>query len=89
MSASLMYEVSWKAAALFAQDPTISPEEPDPLTVTPGVIGFVTMALLAAVIVLLAFDMNRRIRRINYREQAREAIDAELAQQQRSSQNDQ
>lgn len=88
MSTSPMFEATWKAAAFFAQDPTLPPE-PDPNTVTPGVIGFAFMALLGIAVVLLAFDMNRRIRRINYREQAKQKIEAELAEQEAPSQNDQ
>lgn len=36
-------------------------------SVTPGVVGFVTMALLTVAVVLLILDMTRRIRRVRYR----------------------
>ena len=51
----------------------------DPNIVTPGVIGFILTFLIAIAVVLLVIDMNRRIRRINYRAQANERLDAEEA----------
>ncbi|WP_293697512.1 hypothetical protein [uncultured Agrococcus sp.] len=88
MTASPLFEAAWKLQALTAQDPSLPPETPDPNTVTPGVIGFAVMALIGIAAVLLAFDMNRRVRRINYRQQARDKILAELAEQGESSEND-
>ena len=52
-------------------------EEFDPNDVTPGVEGFVITFLVMAVVLLLVFDMVRRIRRVNYRAEARERLDAE------------
>lgn len=49
-------------------------------TVTPGPWGFVVVALLAAAVVLLIWDMLRRIRRARYRAQVREELDAEQAE---------
>ena len=46
---------------------------------TPGWIGFTATALVGAVIILLLFDFNRRVRRINNRAEAKERIEAELA----------
>ena len=51
----------------------------DPDSVTPGVIGFGLMVFLVAVVVLLVWDMNRRIRRVRYREEVRDELDAEQA----------
>lgn len=51
----------------------------DPNLVTPGFIGFAAVALLVVVVVLLIWDMNRRIRRVRYREEVREELDAEQA----------
>ena len=53
----------------------------DPNQVTPGVIGFTATALVAGVIILLLFDFNRRVRRINDRADAKERLEAELAAQ--------
>ncbi len=53
--------------------------EPDPATVTPGPPGFLVMALIGIVTILLILDMVRRLRRMRYREQARETIAAEQA----------
>lgn len=52
-------------------------EEFDPDTVTPGVWGFVLTFLVMAVVVLLVLDMVRRIRRVNYRAEVREQLEAE------------
>ncbi|HEU4465850.1 MAG TPA: hypothetical protein VFR98_04925 [Agromyces sp.] len=52
-------------------------EEFDPNDVTPGVEGFVITFIVIAVVVLLVLDMVRRIRRVNYRAEARERIEAE------------
>ena len=52
-------------------------EEFDPNDVTPGVEGFVITFLVMAVVLLLVLDMVRRIRRVNYRAEARERLDAE------------
>jgi hypothetical protein len=46
--------------------PTPSPSF-NPDVVTPGVVGFITIFLIAAVTVLLIVDMTRRIRRTRYR----------------------
>ena len=56
-------------------------EEPefDPNTVTPGVIGFFAIFLIAAVTVLIVLDMNRRVRRTRYREEVRDKLAAERA----------
>jgi flagellar biosynthesis/type III secretory pathway M-ring protein FliF/YscJ len=52
-------------------------EEFDPNTVTPGVVGFVVTFLVMVVVLLLVLDMVRRIRRVNYRAQVNEQLDAE------------
>lgn len=55
------------------------PEGFDPDTVTPGVVGFALTFLVAVAVVLLVVDMSRRVRRVNYRQQANERLDAEEA----------
>lgn len=54
----------------------------DPNQVTPGVIGFAAIALVAAVVMLLMWDFNRRVRRINDRADARDRLLAEVAESQ-------
>ncbi|MFC9919410.1 hypothetical protein [Agromyces binzhouensis] len=54
-------------------------EEFDPNDVTPGVVGFIATILIMAAVLLLVIDMVRRIRRVNYRAEARERIAAEEA----------
>lgn len=52
----------------------------DPNQVTPGVIGFAVTALIAVAVILLLWDFNRRVRRINDRAEVKERIEAELAE---------
>lgn len=61
---------------------TAEPLPFDPNQVTPGVIGFAVTALVAVAIMLLMYDFNRRVRRINDRADVKERIDAEIAAQQ-------
>lgn len=59
--------------------PSPTPTDVDPNLVTPGVIGFVaTLALILATILIL-LDMNRRTRRVHYRAEIAERLDAEEA----------
>ena len=51
----------------------------DPDSVTPGPAGFLVIVLVVIAVVLLIWDMNRRIRRVRYREEVREELDAEEA----------
>lgn len=54
-------------------------EEFDPNDVTPGVEGFIITFVIMLVVLLLILDMVRRIRRVNYRAEVREQIEAEQA----------
>jgi len=54
-------------------------EEIDPTGVTPGVVGFVITAAIAISSLFLILDMNRRMRRLRYRDEAAANIDAEMA----------
>jgi len=70
-----MYAV---VAALAAVTPTPSPAPSvDPALVTPGPWGFAIMAFIAAAVVLLMWDMQRRIRRSRYRAEVAAELDAE------------
>lgn len=51
----------------------------DPNSVTPGPAGFAVIVIVVIAVVLLIWDMNRRIRRVRYREEVREELDAEEA----------
>lgn len=57
--------------------PTPSPATYDTDQVTPGVVGFVVTFALAILVILLVLDMVRRVRRVNYRAQIAEELDAE------------
>lgn len=64
---------------LWAATPTPTPTPVDPNLVTPGVVGFiVTFGLIVATIFLL-IDMNRRTRRVTYKAEIAERLDAEEA----------
>lgn len=60
----------------------------DPNQVTPGWIGFTATALVAIVIMALMWDFNRRVRRISDRAEAKERIEAELAEQRAAEASD-
>lgn len=51
----------------------------DPNTVTPGVVGFVVTFVFAVAVVLLVISMVRRTRRVVYRAEVNERLDAEEA----------
>jgi hypothetical protein len=59
--------------------PTAQPLPFDPNQVTPGWIGFAVTALIAIAVIVLLWDFNRRVRRINDRADVKERIEAELA----------
>jgi hypothetical protein len=64
--------------ALAATVPSPSPTSTVPdVDVTPGVAGFVAIALVAIVTILLIVDMTRRIRRTRYRSEIRERLEHE------------
>lgn len=53
---------------------TVAPE-----LVTPGFVGFAAVVVILIAVLSLIWDMNRRIRRVRYREEVREELDAEEA----------
>lgn len=60
--------------------PTAPPAyEGDPNLITPGVVGFAVTFLIALAAVLLAVSMVRRVRRVTYRAEVREELEAEAA----------
>jgi len=63
---------------LMETDDLIPAIEVDPNSVTPGVIGFVATFLVVAVVLLLIADMVRRVRRVRYRAEISERLDAEM-----------
>jgi hypothetical protein len=64
-----------RAAADAAPTPTPSMVDPD--LVTPGPWGFVIIALVSLAVILLVWDMMRRIRRGRVRADIREELEAE------------
>lgn len=64
--------------AALAATPSPSPTSSVPdVDVTPGVAGFIAIAVVAIVTILLVIDMTRRIRRTRYRAEIRERLEAE------------
>ncbi|MGN6428094.1 hypothetical protein [uncultured Leifsonia sp.] len=75
-----MGELLLRGSAWLAATPSPTPTGgPNADDVTPGVVGFVVTFLLAVVVVLLVIDMVRRIRRVRYRAEIAEKLDAEQA----------
>lgn len=68
-----------RAAATATPSPTPSIPTIDPELVTPGPWGFVAIAFLAIAVVVLVWDMSRRIRRARIRSEVDEQLDAEEA----------
>jgi hypothetical protein len=77
------------ALSAVAPSPTPFPDYTgDPNLITPGVIGFIAIFLVALVTVFLLIDMNRRIRRTRYREEVREKLAEEDAAAQAQAEAD-
>jgi hypothetical protein len=66
-------------AAVQPRSATPAPKAPPPDSVTPGVWGFVVIFMIAVVVILLIMDMTRRIRRVRYRAEIAQKLDAEEA----------
>ncbi|MFF1878654.1 hypothetical protein [Leifsonia sp. NPDC058230] len=64
---------------LTAATPTPTPTVPNDDQVTPGYVGFLVTFAIAVVVILLIIDMVRRIRRVRYRAEIAEKLDAEQA----------
>ena len=65
------------ARAAAGSTPTPTPSTVDPSLVTPGPWGFVVIAFVAVAVILLVWDMMRRIRRGRVRADIREELEAE------------
>jgi hypothetical protein len=77
---SALHHLIIAAGAALESTPTPVPAYTgDPNLITPGVIGFIAMALVAVATVFLLVDMTRRIRRTRYRGEVREMLEAERA----------
>ena len=63
--------------AVLAATPSPSPSRVPDVDVTPGVAGFIAIAVVAVVTILLVVDMTRRIRRTRYRSEIRERLEAD------------
>lgn len=60
--------------------PTLGEYTGDPNLITPGVVGFAVTFFIAIATVLLVIDMTRRVRRVRYRAEIQEKLDAEKAE---------
>jgi flagellar biosynthesis/type III secretory pathway M-ring protein FliF/YscJ len=73
----IMHSFSW-LISMATPNPAPSPvKQPDPELVTPGFLGFAIVAILVIAVVLLVWDMQRRIRRARYRAEIDAQLDAE------------
>lgn len=63
------------ATIIAATNPSPSPSTVPDVDVTPGVAGFIAIAVVAVVTILLVVDMTRRIRRTRYRAEIRERLE--------------
>jgi hypothetical protein len=63
---------------------TPSPKPFNEDTVTPGWVGFTVTFLIGVVVILLIFDMVRRMRRVRYRGEIREQLEAEKLEAERT-----
>lgn len=59
---------------------TVPPEDMNAATITPGLPGFIVFFIMACALVLLAWDMGRRIRRSSARENVAARMAARDAQ---------
>ncbi|MET4704875.1 hypothetical protein [Frigoribacterium sp. UYMn621] len=66
----------YTAIVMLASTPTPQPNF-DENSVTPTWVGFAATFLVAAAVVLLCIDMVRRVRRVRYRGEIREQLEAE------------
>ncbi|TBN58585.1 hypothetical protein EYE40_08310 [Glaciihabitans arcticus] len=85
-----MSDLALSAAIRITQAvPTPAPTTPgysgDEADITPTWVGFVATFLVAILTVLLLVDMNRRVRRVRYREEVRVKLEAEAAEAAASS----
>ena len=72
---NVVTDAMWRLAAT----PVPTPTGVDADDVTPGVWGFAVIFLIAVVVVLLIIDMQRRVRRVNYKAEIDERLQEELA----------
>ena len=72
---TMVTDAAWRLATTPSPTPTL---DIDPNDVTPGPAGFFIVAILAAAVFLLIFDMQRRVRRVNHRAEIRERLQAEV-----------
>jgi Ni/Fe-hydrogenase subunit HybB-like protein len=68
----------YTAIVMLASTPTPQPNF-DENSVTPTWVGFAATFGVAAIVVLLCLDMVRRVRRVRYRGEIREQLEAERA----------
>jgi hypothetical protein len=77
-----------ESLAVIIASELIPPIEVDPVSVTPGVVGFVMTFLVAIAALALILDMVRRVRRVRYRQEIGERLDREVAATQAATQAD-
>ena len=77
----MIHDALLRASVWLAATPSPAPSgSPSDDSVTPGLLGFLVTFLIAVAAVLLVLDMVRRIRRVRYRAEISEKLDAEEAE---------
>ena len=71
--------ILYSALIQLAATPTPQPDF-DETSVTPGWVGFAITFGVAAIVVVLCIDLVRRVRRVRYRGEIREQLEAERAE---------
>ena len=78
---NVVTDAMWRLATT----PVPTPTGVDADDVTPGVWGFAVIFLIAVIVVLLIVDMQRRVRRVNYKAEIDERLQEELAASEHAS----
>ncbi len=69
------------SSMILAATPTPTPQSDfNQNSVTPGFVGFAITFLIAIAVVLLCLDLVRRVRRVRYRGEIREKLEAEQSE---------
>ncbi len=75
-----MSAIAGSFATTSTPTPSLPAQTPNPDSVTPGVLGFLVVFVLAIATWLLMRNMTSRLRRMRFREEQRRSVQARAAQ---------